>query len=234
MGSLIPYITQPTRGPFFRGSLGFEHPWTSEDNLWKLTKFRKIFHMWFSWPPPKWGATLSFSSKLDWTNDRPAGIDTDLDYISDVIFMWDLSMSYHHIYLSDIYKCVFSTCTDMPHLSDIRFAASNSAATRSIKPILGTPPPSPPSCDKKSPATRRWVLDATSCLAKASTTCGAPKVWLIWKSANVKSTTKFQWFCPHTLGRYPRLPQTPTKKEIPSETIGKGLGVSSRGMWVRS
>ena len=25
-----------------------------------------------------------------------------------------------------------------------------------------------------------------------------------------------QWFCPHTLGRYPKLPQTPTKKEIPS------------------
>ena len=30
------------------------------------------------------------------------------------------------------------------------------------------------------------------------------------------------------------LPQTPTKKEIPSEIVGEGSGVSSRGMWVRS
>ena len=37
--------------------------------------------------------------------------------------------------------------------------------------------------------------------------------------------TNIQRFCPHTLGRYPRLPQTPTKKEIPSETVCKGSGV---------
>ena len=33
-----------------------------------------------------------------------------------------------------------------------------------------------------------------------------------------------QWFCPHTLGRYPRLP-----KEIPSETVGEGSGYLSGG-----
>ena len=35
-----------------------------------------------------------------------------------------------------------------------------------------------------------------------------------------------------TSKRYPRLPKTPTKKEIPSET--EGSGVSCRGMLVRS
>ena len=33
----------------------------------------------------------------------------------------------------------------------------------------------------------------------------------------LKSVHKFQWFCPHTLGRYPRLPQTPTnRKKLPN------------------
>ena len=42
--------------------------------------------------------------------------------------------------------------------------------------------------------------------------------------------THFQWFCPHTLKRYPRLPQTPTKKEVHSEIVGEGSGgPSSRG-----
>ena len=45
-------------------------------------------------------------------------------------------------------------------------------------------------------------------------------------------TFNIQWFCPHTLG--PKLPQTPTKKGIPSSTVGETSGVSSRGMWVGS
>ena len=28
--------------------------------------------------------------------------------------------------------------------------------------------------------------------------------------------SKCQWFCPHTLGRYSKLPQTPQKERIPS------------------
>ena len=32
----------------------------------------------------------------------------------------------------------------------------------------------------------------------------------------------------------PDFPKTPTKKEIPVETVGEESGVSSRGMWVRS
>ena len=49
---------------------------------------------------------MSFSSKLDWTNDKPGSNDTDLSCIRDIyrwfIFMWDICMSYHCIYLSDI------------------------------------------------------------------------------------------------------------------------------------
>ena len=33
------------------------------------------------------------------------------------------------------------------------------------------------------------------------------------------SSTLYDWFCPHTLGRDPKLPQNPTKKEIPSYTV---------------
>ena len=39
---------------------------------------------------------------------------------------------------------------------------------------------------------------------------------------------------PTILPTYPRLPQTPTEKETPSETVAEESGVSSRGMWVRS
>ena len=35
-------------------------------------------------------------------------------------------------------------------------------------------------------------------------------------------------------GKIPQTSPNPTKKEIPSETVGEGSGVSSRGMWVRS
>ena len=51
---------------------------------------------------------------------------------------------------------------------------------------------------------------------------------------NMCVCVNFQWFCPHTLGRYPRLRQTSTKKEISSETVGEGSRVSSWGIWVRS
>ena len=34
--------------------------------------------------------------------------------------------------------------------------------------------------------------------------------------------------------RYPRLPQTRTKKETPSETVGEGSGVFSTGIWEKS
>ena len=39
---------------------------------------------------------------------------------------------------------------------------------------------------------------------------------------------------PTILPTYPRLPQTPTEKETPSETVAEKSAVSSRGMWVRS
>ena len=38
----------------------------------------------------------------------------------------------------------------------------------------------------------------------------------------------FQWFCPHTLGRYPQTSSNPNK-EIPSETVDEGSRLSSRG-----
>ena len=34
-----------------------------------------------------------------------------------------------------------------------------------------------------------------------------------------------QWFCPHTLGRYPRLPQTPTRKKLLQKLLVKGEGI---------
>ena len=38
-----------------------------------------------------------------------------------------------------------------------------------------------------------------------------------------------QWFCPHTLGRYPKLSQNPTKKGNPSSTAGETSGGIFRG-----
>ena len=35
-------------------------------------------------------------------------------------------------------------------------------------------------------------------------------------------------------GKIPQTSPNPTKKEIPSYTVGETSGVSSRGMWVRS
>ena len=44
-----------------------------------------------------------------------------------------------------------------------------------------------------------------------------------------------QWFCPHTLGRYPKLPQTPKNERNFFINSGwKTSGVFSRGMWVGS
>ena len=36
--------------------------------------------------------------------------------------------------------------------------------------------------------------------------------------------TNVQWFCPHTLGRYPKLPQTPKKKEFLHKLLVKHPG----------
>ena len=47
-------------------------------------------------------------------------------------------------------------------------------------------------------------------------TCVKP--WHAWSSPS--PNLKTHWL---SLSSYPRLPQTPTRKEIPSETVGKGL-----------
>ena len=46
----------------------------------------------------------------------------------------------------------------------------------------------------------------------------------LWFSLEGKKQQKNQWFCPHTLGRYPRLPQTPTKKKFLQKLLVKGQG----------
>jgi len=62
------------------------------------------------------------------------------------------------------------------------------------------------------------------------------RIMTSWKYKQLQIHSSFmQWFCPHTMGRYPRLPQTPTKKETPLEIVDEICqGMFQVALWVRS